>query len=188
LPIPAKRRNPEREEQIFKLRGEGKTSAQIAEMLGVTNGTVGYYLNKKRGGKAATSSSKESEILKMRAEGRKPREIAESLGLKIGAVNYYFYKTKSAKTNKKEGVNGEQHSNGSKEGFDHSAEAHLEVQQAYAAGRIEEILRGHAAGCGVPFAPFALGVAESLRATARRELLRMPNSMQALRGKAAQGA
>ena len=41
-------RNVERENEILKLQSDGKSYAEIAEKLGITAGTVGYYVAKSR--------------------------------------------------------------------------------------------------------------------------------------------
>lgn len=135
----------------------------------------------------AGNPEREAEVRKLHAEGKLTmKEIAEKVGVSEGTISYYIYK--KAKKGKKKNVHGNSHgknSHSTKNSNHADLPPEVEIQQAHASGRIEELLRGYAASSGVPFATFAIGVAESLRTTANRELLRMPNSLSALRRNAA---
>lgn len=127
------------------------------------------------------------DIKKLRAEGKTLKEVAEKLNVSESIVNYHLY---GKGTKKKHALNGNSKkavsNTNSKKNTNHApvVPPGIETQQAYATGRVEEILRGYAASSGVSFATFTLGVADSLHACARRELLRMQDRMQTLRGKA----
>jgi hypothetical protein len=141
---------------------------------------------------------RENDVLKLHKAGKTVKEIAEALKVTVGTAGYYLYKNhiykdpnhmKSHKNHHNKNGKGTnengKHISSTKNSNHATVPPGVEIQQAHAAGRLEEILRGYATSSGVPFGLFAIGVAESLHASARRELLRMSHPMSALRGKAA---
>lgn len=141
--------NPEREKEVLRLNGEGKTDKEIGVKLGITKGTVGYYLYK----------------------------------------NDIYKNKKNRKNGGNNKTNGITHVASKKDSDDATTlPPEIEIQQAYATGRIEELLRGYAQSSGIPFALFAFGVAANLHATARGEWLRMQNRMLPLWGTTAEGS
>src|SRR2546430_1498892 len=97
---------------------------------------------------AYRNAAREKKVLALREKGLSIKDISSKLGIKNGTTSYYLSKQK-----KKEGTDG--NSISSKE----SSRNEIEVHQAYAAGRVEEFLRGYAESLGVPAPAFTYGVA-----------------------------
>jgi AcrR family transcriptional regulator len=103
-------------------------------------------------------------VEKLHKDGFSMVEIASKLNVSKSSVDYHF-----RKLNLKPRRKGAKHHHGTVKHRE-SGKTYIEfdIQTAYATGRVEEFLRGHAARLSIPFGPLAEGVAAGLRAFARR--------------------
>jgi len=85
----------ERLKLVSEFWAKRATVKEIAERLGVSSGTVRYYLKKmglSAGRRRKVDEGKLKQIVEMRMSGAKIREIAEQLGITRDAVRYYLEK------------------------------------------------------------------------------------------------
>jgi hypothetical protein len=117
-----------------------------------------------------SAEKKITEIKELRDQGLNFSQIAEKLKVTTGTIGYYVSMDKKrskvggSKGRKKHAVNG----NPSKGNTVSPEEAYLEIQAAYATGKFEEFLRGHAESRRVSFESLTRRVAESLLAITHR--------------------
>jgi predicted transcriptional regulator len=154
-------RNLKRERRIIKLHNAGRTQNEICKLLGITGGTVSYYLAKLGlTKKQKHSKASEDHLAHMKAHVKAYQE---------------FVGTKKHKTDIYDdligGQNGKRTSNETED---------LQVHIAYAFGKTETFLEHYADSAGLPRSPFAHGVATLLLRKTSGKVLGTKNRVSVL--------
>lgn len=79
-----------RESEILTLRRGGRSSAEIAQMIGLSKGAVSQYLARAQAKLGTGLTGRRAEAVELADAGRTNAEIAKIMGISIGTVEGYL--------------------------------------------------------------------------------------------------